>query len=105
MMSVDIPPDNTSWPPDKISQQRCSSPYLDIEEAADRLKLSPHTLNKWRHEGRGPVFRDHGRRIVYHVDDLDHWSESHKRQKARPYGNQDSNESTASLTGAGGKND
>lgn len=92
-------------PPDKINQRKRSSPYLDIDEAADRLKLSPHTLNKWRHEGRGPVFRDHGRRIVYHVDDLDHWSESHKRQKARPYGDQKNDENSISLTNRRGKND
>ena len=66
-------------------QEQQGSPYLTIEEAAERLKLSPHTLNRWRHRGEGPLFRDHGRRIVYHVDDLDRWSQDHQRQKARQY--------------------
>ena len=61
------------------------SPFLNSVEAAKRLKLSVHTLNKWRHLGKGPQFRDHGRRIVYHIDDLDSWSKGKKRQKARPY--------------------
>jgi len=30
-----------------------SSPYLNSVEAAKRLKLSVHTLNKWRHLGKG----------------------------------------------------
>ncbi|NKB54612.1 MAG: helix-turn-helix domain-containing protein [Rhizobiaceae bacterium] len=77
---------NEDSPSNKVSRQISETPYLDIDEAADRLKLSRHTLNKWRCEGRGPVFRDHGRRIVYHVDDLDRWSQDHKRQKARGYG-------------------
>tara|TARA_R110000772_G_scaffold87094_6_gene181829 strand:- start:1344 stop:1634 length:291 start_codon:yes stop_codon:yes gene_type:complete len=82
MMTEEAPPDTGR----QKERQRPASPFLDIEEAAERLKLSPHTLNKWRHEGRGPAFRDHGRRIVYHVDDLDSWSQDHKRHKARSYG-------------------
>ena len=70
----------------KDNMERKCSPYLNIEEAAAWLKISPHTLNKWRYEGRGPAFRDHGRRIFYHIDDLDAWSQGQKRQKSRTYG-------------------
>ena len=70
MTCEEVPTDNS---PKRERRQQTQTPYLDIEEAAERLKLSPNTLNKWRHLGMGPVFRDHGRRIVYHVDDLDHW--------------------------------
>ena len=70
---------------DKKEYTCTASPYLSTEEAAERLKLSSHTLNKWRSEGQGPTFRDHGRRIVYHIDDLDTWSQDQKRQKSRTY--------------------
>ncbi len=83
MPSEDAPTENS---PQEEHRQQLQTPYLNIEEAAKRLKLSPNTLNKWRHLGIGPVFRDHGRRIVYHIDDLDSWSQRHKRQKARTYG-------------------
>lgn len=62
-----------------------NNPYFTVEQAADRLKLKPDTLDKWRQQGRGPIFREHGRRIVYHIDDLDNWSDDQKRQTARKY--------------------
>jgi len=62
-----------------------NNPYLNVAQAAARLKLKPDTLDKWRQWGRGPVFREHGRRIVYHVHDLDSWSDEQKRQTARRY--------------------
>uniref|UniRef100_A0A2A4Z6F6 DNA-binding protein n=1 Tax=OCS116 cluster bacterium TaxID=2030921 RepID=A0A2A4Z6F6_9PROT len=62
-----------------------SSPFLTVEQAAERLHLKPDTLDKWRHNGNGPIFRTHGRRVVYHIDELDAWSKKTSRQSSRKY--------------------
>ena len=62
-----------------------SSPFLSVEQAAERLHLKPDTLDKWRHNGKGPIFRTHGRRVVYHIDELDAWSKKTARQTSRKY--------------------
>ena len=42
--------------------------------AADRLNISPRTLERWRIVGGGPPFRKLGPQIVrYDVADLDAW--------------------------------
>lgn len=43
---------------------------LTTEEAAAVLRLSPHTLKKWRRLRTGPEYRKVGRRVVYRVKDL-----------------------------------
>jgi hypothetical protein len=48
--------------------------YLNNDEAANFLKLSPRTLEKLRVLGTGPQFRKFGRRVVYDVTDLVTWS-------------------------------
>jgi excisionase family DNA binding protein len=51
---------------------------LTVEEAAARLKISKHTLNRWRVTGEGPPFVKYGPRLVRYVDAvLDDWA--HKR--------------------------
>jgi excisionase family DNA binding protein len=37
---------------------------LTVEEAAERLKVSKHTLNRWRVTGEGPPFVKYGPRLV-----------------------------------------
>ncbi len=59
--------------------------FLNVHEASAFLKVNFDTMEKWRQKGIGPVFREHGRLIVYHIDDLYSWSESKKRQTARKY--------------------
>ena len=49
--------------------------YLNNDEAAHFLKLSPRTLEKLRVLGTGPQFRKFGRRVVYDVADLVTWSD------------------------------
>jgi hypothetical protein len=43
---------------------------IDEKDAAERLGLSPRTLQAWRVSGGGPKYRKIGRRIAYSVDDL-----------------------------------
>ena len=61
------------------------SQFLTVHQAAERLHLQPDTLDKWRHNGKGPIFRTHGRRVVYHIDELDAWSKKSSRQTSRKY--------------------
>lgn len=49
--------------------------FLTQTEAADYLRLSPRTLERWRIEGNGPVYRKFGRRVVYARIDLEHWAD------------------------------
>jgi hypothetical protein len=48
--------------------------YLNNDQAAAFLKLSPRTLEKLRVLGTGPRFRKFGRRVVYDTADLVSWS-------------------------------
>ncbi|MBM0207611.1 helix-turn-helix domain-containing protein [Micromonospora sp. STR1s_5] len=55
-------------------------PRLDTPAAADYLGLGKSTLDKLRLTGGGPQYSKYGRRVVYDPDDLDSWSEQHKRR-------------------------
>jgi hypothetical protein len=44
---------------------------LSEREAADRLGVSPRTLQYWRHRSYGPAYLKLGRRVAYHPGDLD----------------------------------
>ncbi|MEM6411959.1 MAG: helix-turn-helix domain-containing protein [Pseudomonadota bacterium] len=52
------------------------SPFLNVEEAADYLGLTRSTLDHYRWAGGGPEYRKHGGRVLYHVDELNVWSEN-----------------------------
>ena len=54
-----------------------TSIFLTTNEAAQFLRLSPRTLEKWRVEGSGPIFRKLGRKkVVYTKSDLVAWTET-----------------------------
>ncbi|MDP9017799.1 MAG: helix-turn-helix domain-containing protein [Candidatus Eremiobacteraeota bacterium] len=48
--------------------------YLDNQQAADYLRLSPRTLDRQRVTGQGPRFRKFGRRVIYALEDLEAWA-------------------------------
>ena len=48
---------------------------LSVAEAAAFLRLTRSTLDHYRCEGRGPVYRKHGARVFYPKPDLISWSE------------------------------
>ena len=52
------------------------SPFLRATEAAEYLGLTRSTLEHYRWAGGGPEYRKHGGRVLYHVDDLNAWSEN-----------------------------
>ena len=55
-----------------------TSPFKTVPEAAEYLRLKPQTLNNMRSSGKGPDYHKHGSRIVYHIDDLNLWSNQFK---------------------------
>jgi len=50
--------------------------YLNNDEAAAFLRLSPRTLEKQRVIGGGPRFRKFGRRVMYAQTDLLAWADA-----------------------------
>ncbi len=56
------------------AKPRAATRYLNNDEAAALLRLSPRTLEKQRVIGGGPKFRKFGRRVVYAVADLEAWA-------------------------------
>lgn len=53
---------------------------LDERAAADRLGLSPRTLQAWRITGGGPIYRKVGRRVRYAESDLSAFIEAGARR-------------------------
>ncbi len=45
-----------------------------VEEAAKLLRMGKTTLNHYRCEGRGPIYRKHGARVFYTKRSLLRWS-------------------------------
>ena len=59
---------------------------LTVEEAATRLKISKHTLNRWRVTGEGPPFVKYGPRLVRYIDRvLDEWATKRIRRSTSEY--------------------
>jgi excisionase family DNA binding protein len=54
-------------------------PFLTTAEAAAWLRLGENTLEKMRVQGRGPVYRKHGRYVRYHIEDLVDYSKASLR--------------------------
>lgn len=52
--------------------------YLTAQEAANFLRVSIPTLERWRTLGAGPPFVRCGRRILYRVQDLEDWLASQR---------------------------
>lgn len=54
------------------------SPFLRATEAAEFLGLARSTLEHYRWIGSGPIYRKHGGLVVYHIDDLNEWSNNRR---------------------------
>ena len=53
--------------------------YVNAQEAAEFLRLSRKTLDRYRVSGEGPVFHKFGRRVRYARSDLEAWAEARRR--------------------------
>ena len=50
---------------------------LNDIKAADYLGIAPQTLRNWRHLKKGPSYVKLGRRVLYRLEDLKAFMESH----------------------------
>ena len=64
----------------KIEASEPEKPFLNTVEAASWLRLTKNTLEKMRVNGRGPIYRKHGRYVRYHIEDLVEYSQASKRR-------------------------
>jgi hypothetical protein len=48
-----------------------SAPHLSQTELANRWRMSPRTLERWRFTGEGPRFMKIGGRVVYRAEDIE----------------------------------
>lgn len=52
-------------------QSKISNVVLNDVVAAEFLGLKPQTLRNWRCQSRGPAYSKIGRRVVYHLTDVE----------------------------------
>jgi excisionase family DNA binding protein len=62
---------------------RRKSQLLTTKEAAEFLRLKPHTLENMRSEGKGPIFMKLGGRVFYHRADLKEWLKESRPRSSR----------------------
>ena len=48
-----------------------SDPHLSQTDLANRWRMSPRTLERWRFTGEGPRFMKIGGRVVYRLEDIE----------------------------------
>jgi excisionase family DNA binding protein len=61
---------------------RRRSQLLTTKEAAEVLRLKPHTLENMRSQGKGPIFMKLGGRVFYHRADLRTWLRDSRRRSS-----------------------
>lgn len=54
--------------------------FYSTAAAAERLSLSPRTLEQYRRTGEGPAFHRFGSRVRYLDEDLDEWAAARRRE-------------------------
>jgi predicted site-specific integrase-resolvase len=54
--------------------------HLNQIELADRWKVSPRTLERWRWLGQGPRFMKLGGRVAYRLEDIEAFEAEQLRQ-------------------------
>jgi len=73
--------------------------YLDTNEAAKFLDVSPKTLRNWRHAGKGPAYHKLHRTIRYLVRDLREWQRREVRRIDPRTGQSDPRDAHRASTG------
>jgi hypothetical protein len=56
------------------------TPWRTVEEAAAYLRSAKATLDKLRINGGGPLYTKMGRRVIYHINDLDSFAAGKQRE-------------------------
>jgi predicted DNA-binding transcriptional regulator AlpA len=56
----------------KVFTERCmTTKHLTQEEVAQRWRISPRTLERWRWTSQGPRYIKLGGRVVYRIEDIE----------------------------------
>lgn len=53
--------------------------HLNQIELADRWNISERTLERWRWTGEGPAYLKIGGRVVYRLEDIEHYEAKNLR--------------------------
>jgi hypothetical protein len=61
--------------------------HLDENALAARWSISARTLQRWRHENRGPAFLKLGGRVVYPLVDVEAYEKEHRHANGWPNNN------------------
>jgi len=56
------------------------SPWLSIDELAERYQVPAATVRYWRHLGTGPKASKIGRFVRYHIEDVLSWERQLKAE-------------------------
>lgn len=51
------------------------------KDLADRWNIEPNTLSQWRWNKKGPTFVKEGRKISYHLEDVENFEKQQRRQR------------------------
>lgn len=62
---------------DDLASSMPTRAALPTTEAAAYIGFGVSTMRRWRAEGIGPLYVQHGSSIVYRVQDLDDWLRRH----------------------------
>ena len=54
--------------------------WLTQQQLASRLDISVRSLERMRHDGTGPPYTKAGRKVLYHVNNVDGWLNSRSYQ-------------------------
>ena len=54
-----------------------STRNLNQYQLAERWGISPRTLEQWRWQGKGPKYLKIGGRVVYRLQDVEHYEAQH----------------------------
>ncbi len=57
---------------------------LNTQEAAQKLRLAPQTLVRWRREGAGPAFIRLGRKVMYRESQIANWLDVRQETPGEP---------------------
>lgn len=57
---------------------RRNSPHFREEELAQRWRISPRTLQRWRRLGRAPAHLLLGQRVLYRCEDVEAFERRHR---------------------------
>ncbi|MFH9266971.1 helix-turn-helix domain-containing protein [Streptomyces sp. NPDC017546] len=56
-----------------LHPSRHEASFLNLQDAAKYLGISPNTLYVWRHRRQGPPSFRMGRRVMYRITTLNQW--------------------------------